>query len=87
MFGARVRASVSIFTLDAGYLAIDDVSYDAQSPLLAVTGATFDASAMTFGILESLIYLRSLNRSTTSSIPTIAPDWRSSMTWAGSIGK
>ncbi|CAL1125265.1 unnamed protein product [Cladocopium goreaui] len=59
VFGARVRASVSILTLDAGYLAIDDVSYDAQSAQLAVSGTTggsFDASLINFGILESLIY-------------------------------
>lgn len=61
VFGARVRASVSILTVDAGFLAIDDVSYDAQSPQLSVTGGTFDASSINFGILESLIYFDGLS--------------------------
>ncbi len=61
VFGERVRATVSILTVDAGYLAIDDVSYDAQSGLLGITGNTFAASGINFGILESLIYFDGLS--------------------------
>lgn len=60
VFGARARVSVSILTVEAGYLQIHDVSYDLTSPLLGLGGdvattQTFAGSGVTYGILKSFI--------------------------------
>jgi hypothetical protein len=66
VFGARVRASVSILTVDAGFLDIRNVSYDAQSGVLATAGnvnttQTFNSAAVNFGILNALVDLDGLS--------------------------
>lgn len=54
VFGARARASVSILTVDAGFLGFHDVSYNLTSASIPIAGfTTFPASSTDFGILES----------------------------------
>lgn len=65
VFAARARASLGL-TLDAGYLAFQDVSYDVVSGSLGLGGdpnttQTFDSSALDLGILQATIALDGLS--------------------------
>jgi hypothetical protein len=49
IYGARVRASVSIFTLDAAFINFTEVQYDVFSNVLPITAGTFDGAELEVG--------------------------------------
>jgi hypothetical protein len=55
VYAARVNASVSIISLNTGYIAFDNMSYDLGSIVTAVTGTSFLANALSVGILDSRV--------------------------------
>lgn len=61
VFAARVNASVSILTLNTGYIMFDNVTYDLSSLVTAVTGTTFAANAVNLGILDSRVGFDGIN--------------------------
>jgi len=67
VYGSRIRASVSILTLDLAYINLYDVTSDIGSPSLALTGVpavlqTFAANGIDqFGIQAATIALDGLN--------------------------
>jgi hypothetical protein len=65
VYAARVNASVSIITLNIGYMAFSNVSYDLSSAVTAITGTSFLSNAISLGILDSTIGLDSVNAATT----------------------
>jgi len=66
VFGARVNASVSILTINIGYIAFSNVLYDLDSTVLSVTGGTsFLTNSIDLGILDSLAAFDSVNSGTT----------------------
>jgi hypothetical protein len=55
-YGARVRASISILTVDAAYLAMRDVQYNIGSGVIALGGGTsIGGSTTTFGISSASV--------------------------------
>jgi hypothetical protein len=55
VYAARVNASVSIVTLNTGYISFDNISYDLSSVINAVTGTSFVSNNLTLGILDSRV--------------------------------
>jgi hypothetical protein len=55
VYGARVNAQVSIITVNTGYIAFDQVSYDVSSAVTAITGTSFLSNALSVGILDSRV--------------------------------
>jgi len=56
VYAARVRASVSILTVDAGFVSFLDVDYDIMSAPLALDGSgNFAGNALTMGVADALI--------------------------------
>jgi protocatechuate 3,4-dioxygenase beta subunit len=53
VFGARVRASVSIFTVDAAFIAFYNTDYELSSSALAIAGSSFPANTLNVGIVRS----------------------------------
>jgi hypothetical protein len=49
-FGARVRATVSILTVDAAFVNFTDSLLDVFSPVLPITAGSFDGTALDLGI-------------------------------------
>lgn len=65
VFGARVNATVSILTINIGYIAFSNVLYDLDSAVLGVTGGTsFLTNAIDLGILDSTAAFDSVNSGT-----------------------
>jgi hypothetical protein len=52
-FGAKVRGSVSILTLDLAYIAFRNVMLDIASGVTPITGGTFAGSTNNFGIASA----------------------------------
>lgn len=66
VFGARVNATVSILTINIGYIAFSNVLYDLDSAVLGVTGGTsFLTNSIDLGILDSTAAFDSVNSGTT----------------------
>jgi hypothetical protein len=61
VYAARVNASVSILTLNTGYIMFDNVTYDLSSLVTAVTGTSFLSNAVNVGILDSRIGFDGIN--------------------------
>ncbi len=56
VFGARVRATVSILTVDAAYFSFLDVLYDLDSGALPIGGGgTFAGNALSFGFDQTTV--------------------------------
>ena len=55
VYAARVNASVSIITLNTGYIAFDNISYDLGSLVTAIVGTSFASNAISLGILDSRV--------------------------------
>ena len=55
MFGARVCAKVSFVTFDAGFASFYNVSYDANSSVLPISGTTFPTDTTNVGFKHSLL--------------------------------
>jgi PEP-CTERM motif len=70
-YGARVRASVSIFTVDAGYLALRNVLYDVSSGVVPLGGGgtTISGNTSNFGISSARVDVDGLLISLISSQP------------------
>ncbi len=71
VYAARVNASVSILTINAGYISFTNVSYDVASAALAVVGTSFLANTTTLGLADSTINFDSVNGGTTGIGDTI----------------
>jgi hypothetical protein len=54
-FGARVRATVSILTVDAAFVNFLDSLLDVFSPVLPITSGSFDGSALDLGIESAAV--------------------------------
>jgi len=65
VFGARVNASVSIITLNVGYISFTNVSYDLASAVTALTGTSFLSNAINVGIADSTLNFDSVAAGTT----------------------
>ena len=65
VYAARVNASVSIITINVGYISFDNMSYDVSSAATAITGTSFLSNALTVGILDSTTHFDSVNGGTT----------------------
>jgi hypothetical protein len=61
VYAARVNASVSILTLNTGYILFDNVSYDLASLVQAVVGTSFAANTVSVGILDSRVGFDGIN--------------------------
>ena len=61
VYAARVNASVSIITINAGYIAFDNMSYDLGSAVTAITGTSFLSNAISLGILDSRVGFDGIN--------------------------
>ena len=56
VYAARVRASVSILTVDAGFVSFLDVEYDLMSGVLALDpSGNFAGNALTMGVADALV--------------------------------
>jgi len=66
VYAARVNASVSIITINVGYISFDNMSYDVSSAATAITGTSFLSNALTVGILDSTTHFDSVNGGTTA---------------------
>jgi hypothetical protein len=55
VYAARVNASVSIISLNTGYIAFDNISYDLGSLVTAIVGTSFASNAISLGILDSRV--------------------------------
>jgi hypothetical protein len=65
VYAARVNAQVSIITINTGYIAFDNVSYDLGSAVTAITGTSFLSNAISLGILDSRVGYDSIAAGTT----------------------
>lgn len=65
VYAARVNASVSIITLNIGYIAFDNVQFDVASLVTAITGTSFLTTALQVGIQDSQINFDSILAGTT----------------------
>jgi len=65
VFGARVNASVSIISINVGYISFSNVSYDLSSLATAISGTSFLSNAVTVGIADSTTNFDSVSASTT----------------------
>jgi hypothetical protein len=72
VYAARVNASVSIITINTGYIAFDNVSYDLGSAVTAITGTSFLSNAISLGILDSRVGYDSIASGTTGIGDTLA---------------
>lgn len=70
VYAARVNAFFLI-NINAGYISFTDVSYDVDSPVLAVTGTSFLANTTTLGLADSTINFDSVSGGTTGIGDTI----------------
>ena len=61
VYAARVNAQVSIITLNTGYIAFDNMSYDLGSAITAITGTSFLSNALSVGILDSRVGFDGIN--------------------------
>lgn len=61
VYAARVNASVSIITLNIGYIGFDNVQFDVASLVTAVTGTSFLTTALQVGIQDSQINFDSVS--------------------------
>jgi len=64
VFGARVNATVSILTINIGYISFYNTSYDLSSAVTAITGTSFLSNAVSVGIADSTTAFDSVNAST-----------------------
>jgi hypothetical protein len=55
VYAARVNASISIITVNTGFISFDNISYDLGSLITAITGTSFVSNALTLGILDSRV--------------------------------
>jgi hypothetical protein len=65
VYGARVNASVSILTINAGYISFSNLSYDLSSAITAIVGTSFLSNAINVGIADSTLNFDSVSASTT----------------------
>jgi hypothetical protein len=65
VYAARVNAQVSIITINTGYIAFDNVSYDLASAVTALSGTSFLSTGITLGILDSRVGYDSIAGGTT----------------------
>ena len=72
VYAARVNATVSIITVNTGYIAFDNVSYDLSSAVTALSGTSFLSNAITLGILDSRVGYDSIAAGTTGIGDTLA---------------
>lgn len=61
VYAARVNASVSIITLNTGYIAFDNMQFDVASLMTAITGTSFITTALQVGIQDSQINFDGIN--------------------------
>jgi hypothetical protein len=71
VFAARVNATVSILTINIGYIAFSNVLYDLDSGVIPITGTSFASNVVDLGILNSDIALDSVNSGTSGIGDTI----------------
>jgi hypothetical protein len=73
-FGARVRATVSIFTVDAAFINFTDALLDVFSAPLAITSGSFDGTALDMGIDSALVAFDGLSVIVVGQLIPDAPD-------------
>jgi hypothetical protein len=61
VYAARVNASVSIITLNVGYIGFNDVEFDVASVVTAITGTSFLTNALQVGLQDSQINFDGIN--------------------------
>jgi len=62
VYAARVRATVSLLTVDAGFVSFLEVRYDVLSGVLPIDGSgSFAAHALTIGLADALLAFDGLN--------------------------
>lgn len=61
VYAARVNAQISIITVNTGYIAFDNMSYDLGSIITAITGTSFASNAIALGILDSRVAYDGIN--------------------------
>jgi hypothetical protein len=68
-YGARVRATVSIFTLDAAFINFTEVLHDIFSPVLPIASGSFDGQGLTMGFELATIAFDGLSTLVGQPIP------------------
>jgi hypothetical protein len=62
IYAARVRATVSLLSVDVGFVSFLDVRYDVLSGVLPIDGSgSFAANALTIGLADALLAFDGLN--------------------------
>jgi hypothetical protein len=69
VYGARVRATVSIFTLDAAFINFTDVLYDIFSLTLPIAAGSFDAGGLDMGFAFATVAFDGLTTFVGQPIP------------------
>ena len=61
VYAARVNAQISFITVNTGYIAFDNMSYDLASLITPIVGTAFAANAVNLGILDSRVGYDGIN--------------------------
>lgn len=71
VFAARINASVSIITLNVGYISFNNVFYDVGSVVLPVTGTAFASNTLALGLDDSTVQVDGISTLAGQVVPDI----------------